>query len=90
MGNELTEEPFRWDHRLFTLVLRLSGGVPRLKVTPGMPLPVDASPINAMCLATGGLFFCFLHVNLSLIEYRREGWSMELLNWVTEPFRSEW
>ncbi|VDD86963.1 unnamed protein product [Enterobius vermicularis] len=54
MGNELTEEPFRWDHRLFTLVLRLSGGVPRLKVTPGMPLPVDASPINAMCLATGG------------------------------------
>uniref|UniRef100_A0A158R5X2 VWFA domain-containing protein n=1 Tax=Syphacia muris TaxID=451379 RepID=A0A158R5X2_9BILA len=54
MGNELTEEPFRWDHRLFTLVLRLSGGIPRVKLTPGMPLPVDNSPINAMCMATGG------------------------------------
>uniref|UniRef100_A0A9J2P9D4 VWFA domain-containing protein n=1 Tax=Ascaris lumbricoides TaxID=6252 RepID=A0A9J2P9D4_ASCLU len=58
MGSELTEEPFRWDHRLFALVLRLGGITPSAKVTAGMSLPSDSSPIDAMCVATGGRSFC--------------------------------
>lgn len=60
MGSELTEEPFRWDHRLFALVLRLGGITPSAKVTAGMSLPSDSSPIDAMCVATGGLSFLIL------------------------------
>ncbi|KHN74705.1 Integrator complex subunit 6-A [Toxocara canis] len=58
IGNELTEEPFRWDQRLFALVLRLGGATPSTKVTAGMNLPSDSSPIDAMCVATGGRSFC--------------------------------
>ncbi|VDN58662.1 unnamed protein product [Dracunculus medinensis] len=55
IGNELTEEPFRWDQRLFALVLRLSGHTPKARFISGMTLPPDNSPIDAMCLATGGM-----------------------------------
>ena len=51
-GSELTREPFRWDQRLFSLVLRLSG-TPALDRDIGL-VPNDSSPIDAMCEVTGG------------------------------------
>ncbi|KAL3990048.1 von Willebrand factor type A domain family protein [Acanthocheilonema viteae] len=58
IGNELIEEPFRWDQRLYSIVLRLSGSTPVGKVSPGMNIPSDNSPIDAMCVATGGRSYC--------------------------------
>ncbi|KAL1123378.1 hypothetical protein AAG570_002461 [Ranatra chinensis] len=51
-GCELTREPFRWDQRLFSLVLRLSG-TPAVDRDSGL-VPSDCSPIDAMCEVTGG------------------------------------
>lgn len=51
-GSELTREPFRWDQRLFSLVLRMSG-TPALDRDTGL-VPSDTSPIDAMCEVTGG------------------------------------
>ncbi|XP_014256090.2 integrator complex subunit 6 [Cimex lectularius] len=51
-GSELTREPFRWDQRLFSLVLRLSG-TPAIERDVGL-VPSDTSPIDAMCEVTGG------------------------------------
>ncbi|PNF33141.1 Integrator complex subunit 6-A [Cryptotermes secundus] len=55
-GSELTREPFRWDQRLFSLVLRLSG-TPALDRDVGL-VPSDTSPIDAMCEVTGGRSYC--------------------------------
>jgi integrator complex subunit 6 len=55
-GSELTREPFRWDQRLFSLVLRLSG-TPALDRDIGL-VPSDSSPIDAMCEVTGGRSYC--------------------------------
>ena len=59
-GSELTKEPFRWDQRLFALVLRLTGMVPsdnngsnNINGGSGL-LTSDPSPINDMCDVTGG------------------------------------
>lgn len=51
-GSELTREPFRWDQRLFALVLRLAG-TPAVERDSGL-VPNDASPIDVMCEVTGG------------------------------------
>ncbi|XP_041359584.1 integrator complex subunit 6-like [Gigantopelta aegis] len=52
-GTELTKEPFRWDQRIFSLVLRLSGSVP--PETPFTFIPnAETHPIDAMCEVTGG------------------------------------
>ncbi|XP_069826082.1 integrator complex subunit 6 [Dendropsophus ebraccatus] len=56
-GSELTKEPFRWDQRLFALVLRLPGATsvePDLMTT----VQVDESPITPMCDVTGGRSYC--------------------------------
>ncbi|XP_044741356.1 integrator complex subunit 6 [Chrysoperla carnea] len=55
-GSELTREPFRWDQRLFALVLRLSG-TPANERDIGL-VPSDNSPIDAMCEVTGGRSYC--------------------------------
>lgn len=55
-GSELTREPFRWDQRLFSLVLRLAG-TPAIDRDTGL-VPSDTSPIDAMCEVTGGRSFC--------------------------------
>ncbi|GAA6068352.1 integrator complex subunit 6, partial [Tachysurus ichikawai] len=52
-GSELTKEPFRWDQRLFTLVLRISGHAP-LEPEPVGGVPADPSPVTPMCEVTGG------------------------------------
>lgn len=46
-GRELTKEPFRWDQRLFSIILRLPG------LTTGETVS-ESSSIAAMCEATGG------------------------------------
>ncbi|KAJ7418104.1 Protein DDX26B [Willisornis vidua] len=51
-GSELTKEPFRWDQRLFALVLRLPGiTAPESEQITGVP--VDDSAITPMCEVTG-------------------------------------
>ncbi|KAF5308887.1 hypothetical protein FQR65_LT00587 [Abscondita terminalis] len=55
-GSELTREPFRWDQRLFALVLRLTG-TPAVERDTGL-VPSDVSPIDAMCEVTGGRSYC--------------------------------
>ncbi|CAG4965219.1 unnamed protein product [Colias eurytheme] len=55
-GSELTREPFRWDQRLFSLVLRLAG-TPAVERDSGL-VPSDSSPIDAMCEVTGGRSYC--------------------------------
>ena len=51
-GSELTREPFRWDQRLYALVLRMAG-TPPMSLESGH-VASDYSPIDAMCEVTGG------------------------------------
>lgn len=53
LGSEMTREPFRWDQRLFSLVLRFSG-TPACERDIGH-VPSDNSPIDSMCEVTGGI-----------------------------------
>ncbi|XP_030056307.1 integrator complex subunit 6 isoform X2 [Microcaecilia unicolor] len=56
-GSELTKEPFRWDQRLFALVLRLPGATAaEQELVVGVP--VDDSAITPMCEVTGGRSYC--------------------------------
>lgn len=64
-GSELTREPFRWDQRLFSLVLRLAG-TPAVERDTGL-VPSDSSPIDAMCEVTGGKNEFFLNL-LQLLQ----------------------
>ncbi|XP_076012944.1 integrator complex subunit 6 [Genypterus blacodes] len=52
-GSELTKEPFRWDQRLFALVLRIPG-ISSVEPEPLGGVPPDDSPITPMCEVTGG------------------------------------
>lgn len=52
-GSELTKEPFRWDQRLFALVLRLPGVASTEPEQLGS-VPSDESAITQMCEVTGG------------------------------------
>ncbi|XP_048069499.1 integrator complex subunit 6-like isoform X6 [Ursus arctos] len=56
-GSELTKEPFRWDQRLFALVLRLPGLAPTEPEQLGS-VPTDESAITQMCEVTGGRSYC--------------------------------
>ncbi|KAF6733777.1 Integrator complex subunit 6 [Oryzias melastigma] len=52
-GSELTKEPFRWDQRLFALVLRIAGNA-SVEPEPLGGVPSDDSAITPMCEVTGG------------------------------------
>ncbi|XP_072837486.2 integrator complex subunit 6-like isoform X1 [Pogona vitticeps] len=56
-GSELTKEPFRWDQRLFALVLRLPGA-PSVEPEQLGSVPTDDSAITQMCEVTGGRSYC--------------------------------
>ncbi|XP_009861412.2 integrator complex subunit 6 [Ciona intestinalis] len=56
-GSELTKEPFRWDQRLFSLVLRLPANPTQEPEQLGS-VPSDSSPISLMCEVTGGRSYC--------------------------------
>lgn len=51
-GHELTTEPFRWDQRLFSIILRMPGTRSSLPNKMGMHNGDPA--IAAMCEVTGG------------------------------------
>ncbi|XP_052900824.1 integrator complex subunit 6 [Anopheles moucheti] len=51
-GTKLTKEPFRWDQRLFSLVLRMPGN--RVEERVDGKVPHDDSMIEKMCEVTGG------------------------------------
>ena len=53
-GSELTKEPFRWDQRIFGLVLRLPGNVPVDMTTNAYIPSAENHPLDAMCDVTGG------------------------------------
>ncbi|XP_064638509.1 integrator complex subunit 6-like [Lineus longissimus] len=52
-GSELTKEPFRWDQRLFGVVLKLPGTQPYEQCQTFIPSAED-SPLDMMCEVTGG------------------------------------
>ncbi|XP_018410562.1 PREDICTED: integrator complex subunit 6-like [Nanorana parkeri] len=56
-GSELTKEPFRWDQRLFALVLRLPG-VSSVEPEQLGSVPSDESAVTQMCEVTGGRSYC--------------------------------
>uniref|UniRef100_A0A8C6T4C3 Integrator complex subunit 6 like n=1 Tax=Neogobius melanostomus TaxID=47308 RepID=A0A8C6T4C3_9GOBI len=58
-GSELTKEPFRWDQRLFALVLRLPGASTPDAEQLGS-VPNDESAITQMCEVTGGRSYSVL------------------------------
>lgn len=51
-GAKLTKEPFRWDQRLFSLILRMSGH--KGDERNDTKVPHDDSPLEKMCEVTGG------------------------------------
>ena len=58
-GSDLMKDPFRWDQRVFALVLRLTGTYisPNENINAlvnNIEVPTDESPINSMCEVTGG------------------------------------
>ena len=54
-GAELTREPFRWDQRLYALVLRMAGHPPMTgSAGESGHVASDSSPVDAMCEVTGG------------------------------------
>jgi len=53
-GAELTREPFRWDQRLYALVLRMAGHPPMTGSGESGHVASDSSPVDAMCEVTGG------------------------------------
>lgn len=55
-GHELTKEPFRWDQRIFSLVMRLPGSVP-IDLSSNSFIPsAENHPVDIMCEVTGGKF----------------------------------
>ncbi|KAK3590010.1 hypothetical protein CHS0354_035043 [Potamilus streckersoni] len=53
-GSELTKEPFRWDQRIFGIVLKIPGSVP-IDLNSSSYIPsAENHPIDAMCEVTGG------------------------------------
>ncbi|XP_075055170.1 integrator complex subunit 6 isoform X2 [Mixophyes fleayi] len=56
-GSELTKEPFRWDQRLFALVLRLPGAT-SVEQDLMSSVQIDESCITPMCDVTGGRSYC--------------------------------
>ncbi|KAK6195809.1 hypothetical protein SNE40_001162 [Patella caerulea] len=60
-GSELTKEPFRWDQRIFGLVLGMSGSIPSENNSfPFIP-SAESHPIDVMCDVTGGRSYAILN-----------------------------
>jgi len=52
-GSELTKEPFRWDQRVFGIVLRMPATPPSDQMSSFVPSATDTA-LDAMCEVTGG------------------------------------
>ena len=75
-GSELTKEPFRWDQRMFSLILQIPGAAPDAneKLHQNQVNPEEA-PITAMCDVTGGKYihFCLFSISWEII-YGKKPW----------------
>lgn len=77
-GSELTKEPFRWDQRIFGLVLKIPGSVPMDSGNMYIP-SAENHPLDAMCEVTGGRSYAvytqkMLHATLdSLVQKVQSG-----------------
>ncbi|KRZ66776.1 Integrator complex subunit 6 [Trichinella papuae] len=56
-GSELYFDAYRWDQRIYAVVLRIPGLLPR-KQYMGGPVPPCHGPIEAICERTGGRSYC--------------------------------
>ncbi|GMR33037.1 hypothetical protein PMAYCL1PPCAC_03232, partial [Pristionchus mayeri] len=57
-GSEYTEEAFRWDQRLFSIVLRMGSRMPaEPRIAVASPVNVEPGVIQRVCAATGGRSF---------------------------------
>ena len=60
VGSELTKEPFRWDQRVFGIVLKLPAVEVHEPSTETTFIPsADSSPIDSMCEVTGGMLLLY-------------------------------
>ena len=66
-GSELTKEPFRWDQRLFSVVLQFPGTPPPPDSHQSFVPPAYDSPIDAMCEVTGGKSPWFLVITTMIV-----------------------
>uniref|UniRef100_A0A915E474 VWFA domain-containing protein n=1 Tax=Ditylenchus dipsaci TaxID=166011 RepID=A0A915E474_9BILA len=57
IGSELTVEPYRWDHRLFSIVLRFPGHYQNNGLVGGQAFIAEDYPIQTLCAAMGGRSF---------------------------------
>lgn len=57
-GTELTLEPFRWDQRLYSIVLRMPGAWNGKTSHELSLIPSDDSPVDKLCEVTGGRSYC--------------------------------
>lgn len=71
-GSELTKEPFRWDQRVFSLILRIPGYAPPLvsSFNVDQRVPADFSPVNVMCEVTGGTWWNGADPHFQTISFR--------------------
>lgn len=69
-GNELTKEVYRWDQRLFSVVLRLPGmGGP--STNPKDPLPSEVV-LAKLAEAMGGELLDLLHINTDTLKFNNK------------------
>jgi len=64
-GSELTKEPFRWDQRVFGIVLRMPATPPSDQMSSFVPSASDTA-LDAMCEVTGGKCNDFVSVLIHL------------------------
>ena len=68
-GSELTKEPFRWDQRVFGIVLRMPATPPSDQMSSFVPSASDTA-LDAMCEVTGGMCIAFVLVCLILCSQK--------------------
>lgn len=102
-GSELTREPFRWDQRLFAIVLALpaqASSATQTTIVPNTPgsaandtsanqfiPPASDQPVTAMCDVTGGECFPFLFLETSTFDFFRSFISDHFTTFTQSMFR---
>ncbi|XP_075243617.1 integrator complex subunit 6-B-like isoform X2 [Convolutriloba macropyga] len=84
-GSELTSEPYRWDQRVFSLVLQIpaTGEAPENLSQPGVPVS-DNRALNDLCEVTGGRSYKV--TSMKVLNQCLESISQKLLHGVVLKF----
>ena len=72
-GSELTKEPFRWDQRVFGIVLRMPATPPNDQMSSFVPSASDTA-LDAMCEVTGGEFYMSVFIFETAVVTRLSGY----------------